>query len=88
MQGVESRPDEQVQDDQRGQLVEAADETLWRQPPQAEQCKPAPQIPEQSGAQVGFYGARGQLRVLRSRSMSFSCSVRRTSSASASAWSI
>jgi hypothetical protein len=54
MEGVESCPDEQIQDDQRGQLVEAADETLGRQPPQAEQCKPAPQIPEQSGAQVGF----------------------------------
>jgi hypothetical protein len=86
MKGIERCPDEQVQDEQRGELVEVADKALWRQAPQTEQCKPAPQVPEQSGAQtVGFYGTRGQLRVLRSRWMSFSCSVARTSSASASA---
>jgi hypothetical protein len=86
MQGVERCPDEQVQDEQRSKLVEVENEAVWRQTPQAKQCEPAPQIPEQSGAQtVGFYGARGQLRVLRSRWMSFSCSVARTSSASASA---
>jgi hypothetical protein len=73
MQSVETRPDEQVQQQQRGKLIEVANEAFRRQPPQAEQRKPAPKIPEQPGAQaVGFYGARGQLRILRSRSMSFS----------------
>jgi hypothetical protein len=86
MEGIEGCPDQQVQDEQRGELVEVANKAIGRQTPQTEQCKPAPQIPEQPGAQtVGFYGTRGQLRVLRSRWMSFSCSVARTSSASASA---
>ena len=86
MEGIERCPDEQVQDEQRGELVEVADKAVWRQTPQTEQCKPAPQIPEQPGAQtVEFYGTRGQLRVLRSRWMSFSCSTARSSSACASA---
>jgi len=73
MQSVESGPDEQVQQQQRGELVEAASEAFRRQASQAKQRKPAPQIPEQPGAQaVRFQGARGQLRILRSRSMSFS----------------
>jgi hypothetical protein len=73
MQSVETRPDEQVQQQQRGELIEVANEAFRRQPPQAEQREPAPQIPEQPGAQaVRLYGARGQLRILRSRSMSFS----------------
>ena len=68
MEGIECCPDEQVQNEQRGELIEITSEAVRRQTPQAEQCKPAPQIPEQSGAQaVGFYGTRGQLRVLRSR---------------------
>jgi hypothetical protein len=86
MEGIEGCPDQQVQDEQRGELVEVADKAIWRQTPQTEQCKTAPQIPEQPGAQtVEWYESRGQLRVLRSRCMSFSCSVARTSSASASA---
>ena len=73
MQGVQSSPDKQVQQQQRGKLVESADETLWRQPAQAKQREPAPQIPEQPVAQaVRLQGTRGQLRILRSRSMSFS----------------
>jgi hypothetical protein len=73
MQGVKPCPDEQVQQQQCGELVEIANEPFWRQPPQAEQREPAPEIPEQPGAQtVRFQGARGQLRSLRSRSMSFS----------------
>ena len=54
---------------------------------QAEQGEPAPEIPEQSGAKRVelFEGTRGQLRLFRNRWMSFSCSVSRTSSASASA---
>jgi hypothetical protein len=73
MQSVQSGPDEQVQQQQRGELIEVANEAVRRQPPQAEQRKSAPQIAEQPGAQaVRFEGARGQLRILRSRSMSFS----------------
>jgi hypothetical protein len=73
MQGVESGPDEQVQQQQRGELIEVTNEAFRREAPKAEQRKPAPEITEQAGAQlVRFYGARGQLRILRSRSMSFS----------------
>ena len=73
MQCVEPCPDQKVQQQERCELVEVANEAFRRQPPQAEQRKPAPQIAEQPGAQaVRFYGARGQLRILRSRSMSFS----------------
>jgi hypothetical protein len=73
MQSVQGGPDEQVQQQQRGELVEIANEAVWRQAPQAKQRESAPQIPEQPGAQaVGWEGARGQLRILRSRSMSFS----------------
>lgn len=42
MEGIERCPDEQVQDEQRGELVEVADKAVWRQAPQTEQCKPAP----------------------------------------------
>lgn len=73
MQSVQGGPDEQVQQQERRELVEIASEALWRQPAQAKQRKPASQIAEQPGTEaVRFYGARGQLRVLRSRSMSFS----------------
>ena len=73
MQGVQGGPDNQVQQQQRGKLVEIANEALRRQPPQAKQGESAPQIPEQPGAQaVRFQGTRGQLRIFRSRSMSFS----------------
>jgi hypothetical protein len=73
MQGVETGPDEQVQQQQRRELIEVANEAVRRQPPKTKQRKPAPQIAEQPGAQaVRFQRARGQLRILRSRSMSFS----------------
>jgi hypothetical protein len=73
VQSVQTGPDEQVQQQQRGELIESANKVFRRPPPQDEQRKPAPQIPEQPGAQaVRFQGARGQLRILRSRSMSFS----------------
>jgi hypothetical protein len=73
MQRVETGPDDQVQEQQRGKLIEIANEMFRREPPQAKQRKPAPQIAEQPGTQaVRFQGARGQLRILRSRSMSFS----------------
>ena len=87
MQRVKPRPDEQVQQQQRGELIEVTNEAFRREAPKAEQRKSAPQIPEQPGAQaVRFQGARGQLRLLRRRWMSFNCSVSRASSASASAW--
>jgi hypothetical protein len=73
MQGVEAGPDEQVQQQQRSKLIEVTNEAFRREAPKAEQREPAPQITEQAEAQlVRFYGARGQLRILRSRSMSFS----------------
>jgi hypothetical protein len=73
VQSVQSRPEKQVQREQRGELIEGANEMFGRPPPQDEQRKPAPEIPEQPGAQaVRFQGARGQLRSLRSRSMSLS----------------
>ena len=50
MEGIERCPDQQVQDEQRGELIEITSEAVRRQTPQAEQCKPAPQIPEQPGA--------------------------------------
>jgi hypothetical protein len=52
MQSIQGCPDEQIQDQECCELVEIANEAFWRQPPQAEQRKPAPQIPEQSGAQA------------------------------------
>ena len=73
MQSIQRGPDNQVQQQQRRELVEIANEAVRRQPPQAKQDESAPQIPEQPGAQaVRFQGARGQLRIFRSRSMSFS----------------
>jgi hypothetical protein len=73
MQSVQTGPDEQVQQQQGGELIEIANEAVRRQPSQAKQREPAPQIPEQPGAQaVRVQGARGQLRILRRRSMSFS----------------
>jgi len=90
VQGIQARPDQQIQDEQTAQLIEAAGELIGCPASQAEQCEPAAEIPEQSRAKgVKFFqGARGQLRLFRNRWMSFSCSVSRTSSASASAWLI
>ena len=42
MEGIERCPDEQVQDEQRGELVEVADKAVRRQAPQTKQCKPTP----------------------------------------------
>lgn len=42
MEGIQRRPDEQVQDEQCGELVEVTDKAIRRQPPQTKQCKPAP----------------------------------------------
>jgi hypothetical protein len=67
MQRIERRPHEQVQTEQRSELIKGTGEMIRRQAPEQEQRKPAPQIPEQSGAQtVGLDGTRGQLRRLRS----------------------
>jgi hypothetical protein len=86
VQGIEPSPDQQAEQEQRGQLIEAANEMIGGPPAKDEQSKPAPQIPKQPGAQVvELEGTRGQLRLLRSRWISFSCSVSRTSSARASA---
>jgi hypothetical protein len=46
MQRVEGGPDEQVQNEQRGELVESTNETIGRQPAQSEQCQAAREIPE------------------------------------------
>ena len=73
MQSIQTGPDEQVQQQQGGELIEVANEAVRRQPSQTKQREPAPQIPEQPVAQaVRLQGTRGQLRILRSRSMSFS----------------
>ena len=87
MQGVEAGPDQQIQQEQDAQLIEAAGELLGRAAAQAEEREPAAEIPEQPGAKGMklFQRARSQLRLFRSRWMSFSCSVSRTNSASASA---
>ena len=86
MQRIQPGPDQQAKQQESGQLIEAANEIIRGPPAKEEQSKPAPQVPEQPGAKVvKIEGARGQLRLLRSRWMSFSCSVRRTNSASASA---
>jgi len=86
MQGIEAGPDEQIEGEERGELIEGSSEAFGRQTPQAEQRKSAPQIPEQSGAQSAWIGrARDQLRNLRSRAISFSCAAARTSSARACA---
>jgi len=49
VQGIEPGPDQQVEDQERGELVESADELLGRPASQGEQSESAPQIPEQSG---------------------------------------
>src|SRR5262249_46252171 len=89
VQRIQPCPREQAQNQQCPELIEAAYELIGRPASQEQQSEPAPQIPEQAGAQVAqvveIQGARGQLRLLRSRWMSLSCSVRRASSASASA---
>jgi hypothetical protein len=46
VQSVQTGPDDQVQQQQRGELIEGANEVFRRPPSQDEQRKPAPQIPE------------------------------------------
>jgi hypothetical protein len=46
MEGVETRPDQQVEDEQSPNLIEVTNEVIGRQPLQTVQRKPAPQVPE------------------------------------------
>jgi hypothetical protein len=87
VQGIEAGPDQQIQNEQRAELIEAASELIGRAAAQAEQREAAAEIPEQSRAKGVelFQRARSQLRILRNRSMSFSCAAARASSASACA---
>src|SRR5579864_8300477 len=73
MQRVETCPYEQVEQQEQHDLIEGACELLRHPMPQQQQDETARQIVTQSRAQSqGFARARVQLRILRSRSMSFS----------------
>ena len=62
MQGVETRPDEQVQQDQDEELIEAADEALLRQTPQEQELETARKVTEQARAEAVPRLARGGWR--------------------------
>jgi hypothetical protein len=50
VQGIEAGPDQQIQNEQRAELIEAAGELTGRAAAQAEQREAAAEIPEQSRA--------------------------------------
>lgn len=84
MQGVERCPDQQVEQQQQCDLVKADGKAVGGQPPQRKQPQAACQVAPQAAQQAaGFGGARGQLRILRSRSIILSCAAILASSASA-----
>ena len=62
MQGVETRPDEQVQQNENDQLIETADEALLRQTPQEQELETARKITEQARAEAVPRLARGGWR--------------------------
>ena len=61
MQGVETGPDEQVEQNEDQQLVEAADEIGLRQAPQEQQLETAGKIAKQARAQTVPRRLRGGL---------------------------
>jgi hypothetical protein len=61
MQGVETGPDEQVEQHQDQQLVEAVDEAVLRQAPQEQELEAAGKIAKQARAQAVPRRLRGGL---------------------------